>query len=153
MRKSYFKTDPNAPAPLSIIVERKVRFEEVDSLQIVWHGRYPSYFEDARTALGNRYGLGYQDFYRAQVPTPIRQLQVDYLGPLRFEEDFTIEARLHWCEAARINMDFLIRNQQGNLVTTGCSVQMMLNKDFEVLLAPPEFYQQLCRRWRAGELT
>ncbi len=152
MRKAYFKKDPDAPPPLSIIVERQVRFEEVDPLQIVWHGRYPSYFEDARLALGNRYGFGYQDFYRAQIPTPIRRLQIDYLGPLRFEERFTIEARLHWCEAARLNIEYLIRNQQGILVTTGCSVQMMLNKDFEVLLEPPDFYRELCRRWQRGEL-
>lgn len=152
MRKHYFKTDPGAPAPLSITVERQVRFEEVDPLQIVWHGRYPSYFEDARLALGNRYGFGYQDFYRAEIPTPIRQLQIDYLGPLHFEEKFTIEARLHWCEAARINIDYLIRNQKGELVTTGCSVQMMLNRNFEVLLTPPPFYQDLLHRWRTGEL-
>ena len=30
----------------------EVRFSEVDSMNIVWHGSYPLYFEDAREAFG-----------------------------------------------------------------------------------------------------
>ena len=40
-----------APLPLTCTVPREVRFEEVDALNVVWHGRYPSYFEDARVAM------------------------------------------------------------------------------------------------------
>ena len=36
-----------------------IRFSEVDSMNIVWHGSYPLYFEDAREAFGQKYGLGY----------------------------------------------------------------------------------------------
>ena len=50
MRKNYFPSVKGCPPPLGIRVERKVRFEETDPLGIVWHGRYASFFEDARTA-------------------------------------------------------------------------------------------------------
>ena len=30
----------------------RVRFSEVDSMQIVWHGEYVRYFEDGREAFG-----------------------------------------------------------------------------------------------------
>ena len=82
---------------------RTIRFEEVDPLGIVWHGRYPSYFEDARVALGDRYGIGYADFHRERVAAPIKQMQTNYILPLRFGERCTITALLHWTEAARIN--------------------------------------------------
>ena len=32
----------------------EVRFSEVDSMNVVWHGSYPLYFEDAREAFGKR---------------------------------------------------------------------------------------------------
>ncbi len=31
----------------------RVRFSEIDSMQIVWHGEYVRYFEDGREAFGN----------------------------------------------------------------------------------------------------
>lgn len=36
-----------------------IRFSEVDSMNVVWHGSYPLYFEDAREAFGEKYGLEY----------------------------------------------------------------------------------------------
>ena len=59
MRKPYFPSRKRDPSPLRVTVERRVRFEETDPLAIVWHGRYASYFEDARSAAGEKYGIGY----------------------------------------------------------------------------------------------
>ena len=53
-QKVYFKRNPQDPAPLVVGIDRRVRFEEVDALGMVWHGRYPSYFEDGRIAFGDR---------------------------------------------------------------------------------------------------
>lgn len=152
MKKPYFKPTAHAPAPLHMDVERSIRFEEVDPLGIVWHGRYPSYFEDARVALGNRHGIGYLDFHRERVLTPIKHLQVDYLLPLRFGQSCTITALLHWSDAARINHSFEIRTQTGELATTGCSVQLFLTEHGEVLMSPPDFYADFLARWKAGVL-
>ncbi len=121
-------------------------------MRIVWHGRYPGYFEDARVALGSRYGVGYEDFIRHGVPAPIRRLQIDYLTPLRFREEFEIEAILHWADAARLDFEFLIRTTDGSLAATGCSVQLMLDLEGEVLLVPPPFVRAMREQWRAGAL-
>ena len=153
MNKPYFTRREGDPPPLRLLVERRVRFEEVDPMGIVWHGRYPGYFEDARVALGSRYGLGYEDFFRHGVPAPIRKLQIDYLTPLRFQQDFTIEAILHWSDAARLDFEFLIRGADASLVATGCSVQLMLDTTGQLLLLPPPFVRALRERWRAGEFA
>ena len=47
---------------LSYVAEIPVRFSEVDSLQIVWHGHYIEYMEEAREAFGKKYGLSYLDW-------------------------------------------------------------------------------------------
>ena len=36
-----------------------IRFSEVDSMKVVWHGSYMLYFEDAREEFGRKYKLEY----------------------------------------------------------------------------------------------
>lgn len=51
------KTNLHTPA----LIDRttiKVRFSEIDSMQIVWHGEYVRYFEDGRESFGKHYSLG-----------------------------------------------------------------------------------------------
>ncbi len=152
MNKPYFRPQPGDPLPLRVQVSRVVRFEEVDPLGIVWHGRYPSYFEDGRVALGERYGVGYMDFYRQGILAPIKKMHLDYHRPLRFGEAFSIEGILHWSEAARLNFEFILRNDEGQVTTTGYTVQMMMDQDHSLLLLAPPFYQEFCARWRLGEV-
>lgn len=151
-RPPYFPIVSGAPPPLRVQQMRRVRFEEVDSLGIVWHGRYASYFEDARVALGRRYGIGYEEFRQHATPVPIKQMHLDYVLPLRFDEEIVIEAIMHYTEAARMNLEFVIRNAAGAIATTGYTIQLMLDQNFQLLIVPPPFYQEFCRRWQAGEL-
>ena len=152
MIKPYFKTDQGQPAPLRIRIKQKVRFEEVDSLGIVWHGRYASYFEDARVAFGEKYGIGYMDFYGNGVVAPIKQMHFDYHQPLRFGDEMTIEAVLHWSEAARLNFEFTVRNSNDELSTTGYTIQMMLDLEENILVVLPPFYKKFLDNWKAGVL-
>jgi acyl-CoA thioester hydrolase len=153
MNKPYFPRQPGQPEPLRCTVERVVRFEEVDPLGIVWHGRYPSFFEDARVTLGEKYGIGYLDFYNREVLAPIRKMHVDYFRPLNFAQRFFIEGILHYSEAARLNFEFVLRNERGEVTSTGYTVQMMMDAKHNVLLAQPDFYLDFLVRWREGRLA
>jgi acyl-CoA thioester hydrolase len=63
---------------LSEKVMVNVRFNEADPLGMVWHGHYIRYFEDAREAFGNKYGIGYLDFYNNGFIVPIVNVQCNY---------------------------------------------------------------------------
>jgi acyl-CoA thioester hydrolase len=151
MRKPYFPSRKDDPPPLRVTVDRRVRFEETDPLGIVWHGRYASYYEDARSAAGEKYGIGYLDLHRNGIVAPIRIMHSDYHRPLRYHENFTIEGIFHWTEAARIDIEYIIRDKEGLLATTGYTVQIMLDMDGNLLLIPPPFYREFCEKWRAGQ--
>ena len=152
MRKPYFHFTKGSPSPLRVRVERRVRFEETDQLGIVWHGRYASFFEDARSVAGEKYGIDYLDFYKNGVIAPIKIIHTDFHFPLRFNEIFIIEGVLHWTEAARINIEYRLWNREGRLSTTGYTVQVFLDKDDQLLLIPPPFYLEFREKWRTGEL-
>ncbi|MFO7816352.1 MAG: acyl-CoA thioesterase [Thermodesulfobacteriota bacterium] len=152
MKIRFFKQKQGAPPPLTARISRTVRFEEVDCLGIVWHGRYPSYFEDARVAVGDKYGVGYKDFHRHNVLAPIKKMHVDYSLPLRFQEEFRVQAGMVWSEAARINHEFAVFNKNEDLVACGYSVQMFVDPSGEYMLTIPDFYARFCARWKAGDL-
>ena len=152
MIRAYFPVRPGAPPPLRRTVQRRVRFEEVDALGIVWHGRYPSYAEDGRVALYEACGIGYLDFYRNGVIAPVKKMHLDFHRPLRFGDLVSIEGILHWNDAARLDFEFAIRDDQARLAAGGYSVQLMLDNQENLLLFPPPFYQEFRARWRSGEL-
>jgi acyl-CoA thioester hydrolase len=153
----YFKDEllPDgrpAPAPLRCTAERTVRFEEVDALNIMWHGRYPSYLEDARTAFGEFYGFSYHDLYKAGYVVPVKQMGIDYVAPMRFGQTCRIICNLHWTNAARLNFSYTIVDLSGKLLTTGYTVQLFLTRDLELCMFKPDYAVDFCLRWEAGEL-
>ena len=144
----YFPQSPDSPLPLTAQASRKVRFEEVDPLGIVWYGRYPSYLEDGRTAFGEKYGLNYLDMHKENFLAPIVQMHLDYHSPLAFPEEFTITAALHWTDAVKLNFQYTITGQEGRIAATGYTVQLLTNFNREVLLARPVIVEDFCRRWK-----
>lgn len=86
------KTNLHTPA----LIDRttiKVRFSEIDSMQIVWHGEYVRYFEDGRESFGKHYGLGYMDIYSEGYMVPIVELNCQFKQSLSFGEEVIIETR------------------------------------------------------------
>lgn len=144
----YFPHIPGAPPPLVAEIRRKVRFEEVDALGIVWHGRYPSYMEDGRMAFGEKFGMGYLDMYREKFLAPVVQMHIDYHSPLVFGEEFTITASLHWAEAVRMNFQYQIAAEGGRIAASGYTVQLLLNIERELLMIRPPFVEEFCARWK-----
>jgi len=86
------------------------------------------------------------------VAAPIKQMHMDYIQPLTFGDTAQIEAVLHYNEAARLNYEFIIRNSAGEVTTTGYTVQLFVDTDNELMMFPPDFYQEFLDRWKAGEL-
>jgi len=116
-----------------------VRFSEVDSLKIVWHGHYIKYFEDGRESFGKQYGIGYLDLFCQGLLTPIVEVSCNYKRHLSYGDKVIIETSFVNDEAAKIIYNFkLYRESDRELVATGNSVQVFLNEEGELLLTNPE---------------
>jgi len=128
--------------------EITVRFSEVDSMKIVWHGNYLKYFEDGRESFGLKFSLGYLDVYRHNVMIPIVKVNCDYKKPLVYGDDLIIETKYIPTEAAKIVFEYTItRKKDGEIVAIGSSIQVFLTPDGELLLTSPEFYTGWKRKW------
>lgn len=121
----------------------KVRFSDVDSMGIVWHGKYIRYFEDGREDFGEKFNLTYLDFYKKGVLIPVVKVDCEYKKPLAYGDTAEIETRFIEQEAARIRYEYVIRNHRtGEIAATGFSIQVFLNMERELLLAFPDFLNE-----------
>jgi len=128
--------------------EIKVRFGEVDSMQIVWHGNYIKYFEDAREAFGERYGLGYLEVYKHNVMIPIVKVECDFKKPLKYGDLAVVEATFRNSDAAKILFSYKIyRKSDMEIAATGSSVQVFLTPEGELILTPPPFFIGWKQHW------
>ena len=134
---------------LTDTIEVPVRFSEVDSLGIVWHGHYLRYFEDGREAFGKRYGLSYLDYYAEGYLVPIVSVQCDYKQVVRYGDRIIVETTYTPCEPAKINFTYRIENAETReLVVTGSTTQVFLSKDkFTLQLTNPDFFTN----WKAAQ--
>jgi len=124
-----------------------VRFNEVDSLKIVWHGHYIKYFEDGRESFGKQYGIGYLDLFREGLLTPIVEVTCSYKKHLSYGDKVIIETSFVNDEAAKIIFNFrLFRERDREIVATGRSVQVFLNENGELLLTNPEKFIEWKRK-------
>lgn len=133
---------------LSAETEVRVRFSEVDSLKIVWHGHYVQYLEEGRQAFGEKYGLGYMDVYRRGFSIPIVKLNIDYKNSLKFEDHATVETKFVNTEAAKIIFHYKIRDKStGKLIATAETIQVFVDNDGQLSLINPDFFVEWKEKW------
>lgn len=139
MRK---KIDKNI-TELSAETEIQIRFSEVDSMAIAWHGSYVKYFEDGREAFGKKYGISYLDVYENKFMTPLVKLNIDYKKTLVYGDTAIIKTSFVDSAAAKIIFVYEIRRKSDNqIVAEGETIQVFVNLNKELELLPPVFFQQ-----------
>jgi len=122
--------------------EIDIRFSEVDSMNIVWHGSYSLYFEDAREVFGAKYGLGYLDIFGSGYYAPLVELKFNYKKPLIYGKKARIEVTYRNTDAAKIIFDYEIFDAEDNsLLSTGYSIQVFLDKQYQLVWTNPPFYE------------
>jgi acyl-CoA thioester hydrolase len=89
---------------ISAEVAVEVAFADVDLAQVVWHGHYLRYLENARWALMNALEFRLQDMIDSGFLWPIVDLQVKYVRAARFGDRLVARAWLvEWQQRLAIN--------------------------------------------------
>lgn len=129
-----------------------IRFSEVDSMGVVWHGSYLVYFEDAREAFGAQWGLGYNDYIDNGYYAPMVELTFNYKHPLKYGDKARVEITYQPTLSAKVVFDYAIYNREDNtLAATGHSVQVFMNLNYDMVWYDPPFYKEWKERWGVTE--
>lgn len=136
-------------APLVNKTQIRVRFSEVDSMSVVWHGEYARYLEDGRESFGREFGIGYLDICNAGYAVPIVELNLRYKQSLVYGDTLLIETRYIPTDAAKILFEYTIYRESDQAVAAvASSTQVFIDKSTgELVLNTPEFYKEWKRKW------
>ena len=123
---------------LFIDLSLKAEFYDVDSMRIVWHGNYIKYYEQARCVLLDKIGYNYNEMEHKGIAWPIVKLDVKYIKPIIFGQEFCIRATLDEYEN-RLKISYLVYDQiSGAIINRGTTTQMAVDMESgESLLVSP----------------
>jgi len=120
-----------------------IRFSEVDSMNIVWHGSYVLYFEDAREIFGKQYGLDYLTIFANGYYAPLVDMQFSFKHTLNYGDQARIDITYVPCQSAKILFEYeiwLLKGSENILAATGSTTQVFLDKEYGLVLYSPDFY-------------
>jgi len=133
---------------LTSTIEFPVRFSEVDSMQIVWHGHYVKYMEEGREDFGRKFGINYMLIKANGFMAPVVKLTCDYKKALSYDDRVIVETSYVDSAAAKLIYAFKIfRASDNELVATGESVQVFLDMERELVLTIPPFFEAWKKKW------
>ena len=117
-----------------------VRFSEVDSMRIVWHGNYLKYFDIARSELFDGLGVDLFEFHdRTRYIFPIIRSYVKHIHPLKRGDEFICRATVKDARS-KIVVAFEIRLVAvGTICARGTTEQAaVLAPEMEMVYTIPE---------------
>jgi acyl-CoA thioester hydrolase len=104
-----------------------VPFFDVDSMNVVWHGHYVKYLEQARCALLDAMGYGYDAMLASGYVWPVIDLQLRYMNPALFGQRLVARAELVEWEN-RLKIHYLITDADtGARLTRASSIQVAVS--------------------------
>ena len=125
-----------------------IRFSEVDSMNVVWHGNYLLYFEDAREAFGQKYGLDYLTIYHNGYYAPLVDMSLQYKRPSVYGQKTVIKITYCPTDAAKLVFEYEIWDEEGvTLFVKGRSVQVFMDMNYQLIWTNPPFFEEWKKKW------
>ncbi len=115
----------------------RVPFYDVDSMEVVWHGNYLKYFEEARCVLLDKIDYNYEAMRDSGYAWPVVDVRIKYIKPLRFNQQVDIRVELTEWEN-RLRLDYrIVDSVSKEKLSQGYSIQVavdMRNQELQFIL-------------------
>lgn len=133
----------------SIITE--IQFFHLDPMKVVWHGNYPQFFEEARSALLSKLQYNYAEMEASGYLWPIVKMQIKYVKPLILGQQIKVIATLKEFEQ-QMKIDYLIEDaSSGQRMTRGTTTQVAIDHaSGKMCFGSPQLLLDKVAAWPAG---
>ena len=112
---------------ISATTEIKAQFYDLDPMNIVWHGNYARFLEQARCDLLDLIGFNYVQMAATDHAWPIVDMRTKYVRPIRFGQRIKVTATLVEWEN-RLRIDYRIADAEtGEVLTKAQTTQMAVH--------------------------
>ncbi|HRB71442.1 thioesterase family protein [Flavobacterium sp. WV_118_3] len=117
----------------------RVRYAETDQMGVVYHGNYAQYFEMGRVEWLRNLGLSYKWMEENGIMLPVVSLSMNYRKPARYDDLLTVKTIFKSQISVKIEFDYEIYNEAGELLTTGTSVLVFVDMKTGRPTLPPAY--------------
>ncbi len=119
--------------------EIRVRFNEVDSWGMVWHGHYVAWFEIGRMALLRKFRLLPTDFTQMGYIAPVVDLKCGFKEPALLDQEVIVRTTVLKPTKAALVFHFqVVRKSDGKLLASGEETQVLMGLDGRLLYFIPQ---------------
>tara|TARA_R110000823_G_scaffold27382_2_gene79733 strand:- start:823 stop:1221 length:399 start_codon:yes stop_codon:yes gene_type:complete len=105
----------------------RIRYSETDQMGVVYHGNYAQYLELARVEWLRSLGISYKSMEEGGIMLPVISLSINYLKPALYDDLITVKVILKKKPAVRIEFDYEITNESGELLATANTVLVFMD--------------------------
>lgn len=135
---------------------RKINYYETDKMGVVHHSNYVRFFEEARVALLDNFGFGYDAIEQMGVMIPVLGVSLDYKNTLTFGDEILIECHISQFNGIKMTVEYkAYRKADMQLTTTGeskhCFVDATTFKPINLKKVQPELYDGLLEIYNKSE--
>lgn len=106
----------------------RIRYSETDQMGVVYHGNYAQYLELARVEWLRLLGISYKSMEEGGIMLPVISLSINYLKPALYDDLITVKVVLNKKPVVRIEFDYEIVNEAGDLLATANTVLVFMDK-------------------------
>lgn len=105
-----------------------MRYGETDQMGVVYHGNYAQYLELGRVEWLRSLGITYKSMEDDGIMLPVISLHIDYKKSALYDDLLTVETRLKNRPLVKIEFDYRIFNESGELLATANTVLAFMDK-------------------------
>jgi len=129
----------------------RTRYAETDQMGVVYYGNYPQYLELGRVEWLRAIGLTYKEMEAEGIMMPVVSLQIQYKKPALYDELITIRTKLKDLPSTKIEFDYEILNEKGELLSTANTILVFVDAKTFRPVRCPEKVLDLIREAREGK--
>ena len=133
---------------LSVNLDFTVPFYDLDAIQMVWHGNYVKYMENAREAFGEKYGFEYLHIFNSGYTAPMVDMHIKYRNSARIGDKLNIKITYVPTKAAKLVFQYIITRPKDNAVIIEAdTTQLFVSRSGVFELSNPDFVVEWKKRW------
>lgn len=115
--------------PLTASKLMQAQFYDIDPMNVVWHGNYARFFEEARCLLLDTLAYNYQEMQDSGYMWPVVEMRIKYIRPILLFQKFVVEATLVEYEN-RLKIEYRILDAEtSEILTKAHTIQVAVNAD------------------------
>ncbi len=118
----------------------RVRYGETDQMGYVYYGNYAQYYEVGRVEAMRSLGFSYKEMEANGILMPVISLVINYKKPALYDDEVRIVTTVKHMPSVRIIFDYECFNQENELLNTGSTTLVFIDKTRNKPCIPPDWF-------------